>query len=184
MLRTHRTGKGPGGCGGWGLGSRKRRGPGVPSPLVSEGRGPHPGAQQAPRVWVGGAFALHSSAVPPREPLPPASPVLPGHPPMPPGPTQPGWGSGGWYQLGSSAGSPVRVGQAIALCSSPTLPGESLPESPSHLPLLISPASGAQILSGLHFSSPLSPPVSCQFNVGFLPSPWGSESPTSSQQAL
>ena len=30
MLRTHRAGKGTGVCGGWGLGSRNRRDPGVP----------------------------------------------------------------------------------------------------------------------------------------------------------
>ena len=33
MLKTHRAGKGPGGCRGWGLGSRNRRAPGVsPTP--------------------------------------------------------------------------------------------------------------------------------------------------------
>ena len=40
------------------------------------------------------------------------------------------------------------------------LPSAALPlllDGPSHLPLLISPASGALILSGLHFSSTLSP---------------------------
>ena len=36
MLRTHRAGKGPGGCRGWGLGSRNRRGLGLPPPLFSE----------------------------------------------------------------------------------------------------------------------------------------------------
>ena len=55
-------------------------------------------------------------------------------------------------------------------------------QSPSHLPLLISLASGAPILSGLHFSSPLSPPMSYRFTLGFLPSPWAPESCTSSQQ--
>ena len=30
MFKTHRAGKGPGGCGGWGLGSRNRRVPDVP----------------------------------------------------------------------------------------------------------------------------------------------------------
>ena len=33
MFRTHRAGKGPGNCGGWGLGSRNRRGPGMPPTL-------------------------------------------------------------------------------------------------------------------------------------------------------
>ena len=27
MFRTHRAGKGPGGCGGWGLGSMEQKGP-------------------------------------------------------------------------------------------------------------------------------------------------------------
>ena len=80
-------------------------------------------------------------------------------------------------ELGAQQAPPAPVGGAIAL---PPLP--LFPESPSHLPLLISLASGALILSGLHFSSPLSPPVSYQFTLGLLPSPWGSESPTSGQQ--
>ena len=58
-----------------------------------------------------------------------------------------------------------------------------LPEGPSHLPLLISQASGVLILSGLHFSSPLSPPTSYPFTWWFLPSPWASGSPTSGRQA-
>ena len=62
---------------------------------------------------------------------------------------------------------------------SPSPPLLLLLEGPSCLPLLISPASGAPILSGLHFSSPLSPPTSYRFTLGFLPSPWASESPTS-----
>ena len=37
---------------------------------------------------------------------------------------------------GSSAGSPARVGQAIALCSSPALPRESLPPASPDLPSL------------------------------------------------
>ena len=65
---------------------------------------------------------------------------------------------------------------------SPSVPLPFLPEGPSHLPLLISPASGVPILSGLHFSSPLGPPTSYRFTLGFLPSPWGSESPSSSWQ--
>lgn len=40
------------------------------------------------------------------------------------------------------------------------------PESHSHLPLLSSLASGALILSDLHFSSPLSTPVSYWFTCG------------------
>ena len=83
----------------------------------------------------------------------------------------------GGYWLGSSAGCPARVGGAIALLSSPALPRESLPPASPDLG-----ASGAPILSGLHFSSPLSPPTSYQFTLGFLPSPWASVSPTSCQQ--
>ena len=65
---------------------------------------------------------------------------------------------------------------------SPSAPLPVLPDDSSHLPLLIFPALGALILSGLQFSSPLSPPTSYQFTLGFLPSPWASESPTSSWQ--
>ena len=65
---------------------------------------------------------------------------------------------------------------------SPSAPLPLFPEGPSHLPRLISPASGARILSGFHFSSPLSPPTSYRFTWGFLPSPWMSGSPTSSWQ--
>ena len=62
MLRTLRAGKGPGGCGRWGLDSRKSRGPGVSPPLVSEGRGPHLGAQKASWARVGRANALSCSS--------------------------------------------------------------------------------------------------------------------------
>ena len=63
---------------------------------------------------------------------------------------------------------------------SPSTPLLLFLESPSHLPLLISPTSGAPILSGLHFS-PISPPTSYRFILGSLPSSWVSESPTSSR---
>ena len=85
-------------------------------------------------------------------------------------------GRGSAWELSRLPG-PEWVGQ------SPSAPLLLFPESPSHLPLLISPASGVPILSGLHFSSPLSPPASCWFTMGFLPSPWVSESPTSGPQA-
>ena len=65
---------------------------------------------------------------------------------------------------------------------SPSAPLPLFLESPSCLPLLVSLASGVLILSGLHFSSPLSPPTSYWFTLGFLSSPWVSEFPTSSQQ--
>ena len=136
MLRTHKEGKVPGGCGGWGLGSRNRRGPGVPPPLVSEGREPHLGAQPASWAQVGGANTLYSSHAPPGWPLLPVYPDLPGLPPMPPGPTWPEWGFGGGYLLGSSAGSPAQVGETITLCSSPTLLRESLTPASPELPCL------------------------------------------------
>ena len=239
MLRTHRAGKGSGGCGGRGLGSRNRRGPGVPPtpglrgqrtspgspagflgssgwgkcpPLLScssglggplppaspdlpclppmpprthaawrglGGQGIYLGAQQAPWAWVGRAIALCSSPTPPRGPLPPASPGLPGLLPMPPGPMWPGWGFGG-RGTGLGAQQAPRPEWARRLSSAP------LPlflESRSRLPLLISPASGAPILSGLHFSFPLSPPTSYRFTLGFFLSPWASESPTMGWQA-
>ena len=48
MLRTHKAGIGPGGCGGVGLSLNRTEGAqACPPPLVSEGGGPHLGAQQA-----------------------------------------------------------------------------------------------------------------------------------------
>ena len=44
MLRTNRAGKGPGGCEGWGLGSRNTRGPGVPPTPGLRGQGTSPGS--------------------------------------------------------------------------------------------------------------------------------------------
>ena len=113
--------------------------------------------------------------------LPPASPFLPlasflcpqdqcGH-----GEWGPFEGRGLAWEL-SSLLVPKSVGQM------PSAPPPLLPEGPSHVPFLISPASGVLILSGLHFSSPLSPPTSYQFTWGFLPSPWALESSTSGRQ--
>ena len=93
--QDHRAGKGPGGCEGWGLGSRNRRGPGVPPTLVSEGRRPHLGTHQASWAQVVRAVTLCSSPASPRGPLPPASPDFPGLSPMPSGSWWPGWGFGG-----------------------------------------------------------------------------------------
>ena len=64
MLRTHRPGKVPGGVGG---GLRFKRTEGAQTclpPLVSEGRGPHLGAQQASWAQVGGVNTLHSCLAP------------------------------------------------------------------------------------------------------------------------
>ena len=59
---------------------------------------------------------------------------------------------------------PSQVGQAIALCSSPTLPGESLPPTFPALPGL-----RALILPGLHFSSPPQSPYVLLVHVGIPP---------------
>ena len=50
------------------------------------------------------------------------------------------------YWLGTSAGSPARVGQVIALRSSPALPGESLPPASPDVP-------------GLRGADPVWPPL-------------------------
>ena len=174
MLRTHRAGKGLGGCGGgWGLGSRNRRGPGVAPPLVSEGGGPHLGAQQAflSSSGQGKRPPLLCCSSGPAGPLPPAFPVLPSASLLcPQGPTRPG---GGFGEQGTGLGAQqapcTRVGGSVALCS-------------SRLRLLISPASGVPVLSGLHCSSLLFPARPTGSLGGSLPSPWASGSPTSSQQ--
>ena len=163
---------------GWGLGSRNRRGPGCPPFLVSRGQGTSPGS---PAGFLGSSEQgkcppLLSCSSSLGGPLPPASPDLPGLPPMPPrthAAWMGVWRAGDWP--GSSAGSLCPSGWG----NRPPL----LPEGPSHLPLLISPASGVPILSGLQFSSPLSPLTSYQFTLGFLPSSWASEFPTSGRQA-
>ena len=127
---------------------------------------------------MGRAIALCSSPAPPGWLLPPASPDLPSLPPMPPGLMWPGWSFGRGvltWELSRLPG-PELAGQL------PSTPLSFFAQSPSHLPLQISPPSGAPILSSLHFSSPLSPPTSYQFILRLLPSPWSSESPTSGQQ--
>ena len=80
MLRTHIAGKGHGSCGEWVLGSRNRRGPGVPpSPGLRE-RGTSPG-RPASFLGLSGwgkCPPLLSCSSGPRGSLPPASPDLPG----------------------------------------------------------------------------------------------------------
>ena len=78
----------------WGVGLRlkEQKGPRRASaPPVSEGGGPHLGAQQASQAGVGGANALH----PPVLEGPSRLSLLfsPGLPPTSPGPTQPRGGS-------------------------------------------------------------------------------------------
>ena len=135
MLRTHRAGKGLVGCGGWGLGSRNRRGPDVSPTLVSEGGGPHLGAQQASWARVGGANALHSSPAPPVPQGPSHLPLL--FSPQPPydPKTNASGGSGDLGGQGTGLGAQqaprARMDGANALRFSPTLPeGPLLPASP------------------------------------------------------
>ena len=103
MLRTHKAGKDPWGCVGWGLVSRNRRGPAMHPRLVSEGRGPHLGAQQPSWARVGRANSLLSSTAALvwglGGSLPPASLDLPSLPPMPLGTT---WFGGGLEGRGSA----------------------------------------------------------------------------------
>ena len=200
MFRTQRARKGPGGCGGWGLDSRNRRGPGVPptpglrgqgtspgspagflcssgqakrSPLLScssslgSGRAPpaclswspHPpscvpkdphtlegpwragdrhGSSAGSPNLSGRANCPHSSPAPPRGHLPPSFPFLPSASFLcPQGPGQPG---GGFEDRGSAWELSRLPGPQLA-GQSPSAPHPLLPGRPSHLPLLISPAS-------------------------------------------
>ena len=154
MLRTHRTGKGPGGCGGWGLGSTEQKGPRCAPYAWSQRAGDftwEPSRLPGLSGW-GKCPPLLSCSSSPGGPLPPASPDLPSLPPMPPGPMRPGLvgsleGRGSAWEL-SRVTVPKWTGQ------SPSAPLLLLLEGPSCLPLLISPASGAPILSGLHFLFP------------------------------
>ena len=97
MLRTHRAGKCLGGCGGWGLDSRNRRGPGVPPTPGLRGRSTSPGSPAGSPCPNGQGnhpllLSCSSCRAPPTGLLPPVSSDLLGLPPMPPGPTQPGGG--------------------------------------------------------------------------------------------
>ena len=143
MLRSHRAGKGPGDYGGWGL--------------VSEGRGPHLGAQQASWAQVGRTHAFLSSPAlpiwegPSRLPLQ-FSPQPPSYAPKDPGDLD------GALEVGVPAWE-----LSSLLCPSgpgygPLLLSGSCPRVPPAC-LLISPASGVPILSGLHFSPTQSPCV-------------------------
>ena len=174
MLRTHRAGKGPVGCWGWGLGSRNRRVPSLPPTPGLRGQGTSPG-RPAGFLGSGGwgkRSPLLSCSSSLGGPLPPASPDFPGLPPMPPG-THVAWRCV-WRagdQPGSSAGPLAQVDQAIALCSSPALPGESLlpasPDLPSFRgadpvwPPLLLPTQSCYILL-VHFRVP---PVSLGVRV-------------------
>ena len=139
MLRTHRAGKGPGGCGGWGLGSRNGRGPGAPPTPGLRGQGTSPGSTAGflDSSGQGKCPPLLSCSSCLGGPLPSASPDLPSLPPMPPRTYVAWrglWRAGDWP--GISAGSPCPSGWAIALCSSPVPPGWLLPPASPDLPSL------------------------------------------------
>ena len=147
--RTHVARKQFGGAGDW---------PGISTgSLCLSGRGNHPpllscSSWMAPPTWL--SWSLRPSSFVPR--------------------THTAW-MGLWKGVTSLGAQ--QVPQPEWARRSPSIPLPLFLESPSHLPLLISLASGVLILSGLHFSSPLSPPTSYQFTSGFFPSPWASESP-------
>ena len=148
--------KRPSGLWGVGLRLKEKKGPRrAPTPGL-RGQGTGLGAQQAPRAeWAG-----QSPSTPP--------PFLPEGPSRLPlltspasllcsqGPPQPG-GVFGAQGIGLGA---QQAPWPQWTRRSPSTPLPLFQESPSRLPLLISPASGAPILSGLHSSSPLSPLMS------------------------
>ena len=179
MLRTHRAVKGLGGCGGCGLGSRSRRGPGMPPTAGLRGQGTSPGSSAGFLDSSGQGNHLlllfrSSQRVPPiclsYSPL--------SLPPMFPGPMWPGGGFG------------VQGEQAWELTR---LPG---PSGPGYRPLLLSLSSRRPLpstspdLPGLRGSNPVWPPLllplqpltSYWFTLGFLLSPWTSEFPTRGRQ--
>ena len=185
MLKTHRAGKGPGDCGRWDLGSRNIRGPGVTPTPGLRGQGTSPGSpagflglsgQGKHPPLLSFSYSLWSGKAPPT--CLSSSPQPPSYAPRTNAAGREGWAlvdRGPAWEL-SRLPVPEWAGQ------SPSTPLLLLLDGPSCLPLLISLASGAPILSGLHFSSPLSPPTSYWFTLGFLSSPWASESPTSGRQ--
>ena len=152
MLRTHRAGKGPGGGAGGGgavLGSRNRRGPGVPPNPGLRGQGTSPGSQQTSWARVGRANTLLSSPAPPVWEGPFCLPLLisPASLLCPQEPMQPGRGFGGQgIGLGAQQAPWARVSRAITLHSSPASPrGPLLPASPN--------------LPGLRDANPVWPPL-------------------------
>ena len=156
MLRTHRAGKGPGRLLGVGLRLKEQKGSRrAPPPLVAEGRDLTWEPSRLPGLqWVG------------QTPSAPLFPEGPSHLPLLFSPRPPSYaprtsvarGMGGHGGQGTSLGTqqapqPKWAGQSPSASLLPLL------EGPSRLPFLISPASGAPILSDLHFSSPLSTPL-------------------------
>ena len=183
MLRTHRAGKCPGGCGGWGLGSVEQKGP---------RRALHSWSQRAGDLtWEPSRLpGLECAGQPPASPLllwswraPPT--YLSCSPlsllPMPPGPMWPR-GVGGPGEWGTSPGSSADSWGPSGRGSRPVLLSCSSCRAPPAC-FSLSPAPWELILSGLHFSSPLSPTMSYRFTWEFLLSTWASGSPTSGWQA-
>ena len=110
-----------------------------PPPLVSEGRGPHLGVEEAFWARVGRENALLSSPAPPVWEGPSRLPLLisPASLLCPQGPTRPGGGFGGQgISLGAQQAPRARVGRAITLCSSYPPPGGSLLPASPDLPSL------------------------------------------------
>ena len=186
MLRTHRAGKGPGGC-GWGdLGSTEPTGPRRASCLWSQRAGdPTWEPSRFPRLeWVGQTSftplpLFPSRGAPPSclSSSPPASLLCPQNQHGPEGPSE---SIGPGPRAGQT--SPAdREGKILGMLPPDLSPRGSL-QAWEPLPPLSHP-SGVLLLSSLHFSSPLSPATSYQFPWGFLLSPWASRSLTSIWQA-
>ena len=129
MLRTHRAGKGPGGCGRWGLGLRNRRGPGMPPIPCLRGWGTSSGSPAGLLGLSGGANALCSSPTPPGGSSHLPLLISPASLLCLQGPMRPGGGFGGQEtDLGAQQVPwPEWVGQL------PSAPLPVLPEGPSHL---------------------------------------------------
>ena len=164
MLRTHRAGKGPGGFAGWGLGSTEQKGP---------RRVPHSWSQRAGDLtWEPSKFpGLEWMGQTPSSPLL-LLPQRPSHLPLLFSPQPPSYASrtnaaGGEVALegGDQPGSPAAFLGSSGRGNLPPLLSCS-----SHRALLPAsrdlPGLRGPILSGLHFSSPLSPPTSYWFIGG------------------
>ena len=165
MLRTHRAGKGPVGCGGVELRLKEQKGP---------RRAPHPWSQRAADLtwepsrlpglkWVGQT----PSSPPPVWEGPSHLPLLISSASLLylQGPTWPG----GDFEGRALAWELIRLPRSEWAGQLPSTPLPLFPESPSRLPLLISLASGAPILSDLHFSSRLSPHYVLPIHSGVPP---------------
>ena len=150
-------------------------------PLVSEGGRPHLGAQQASWARVGRSDTLHSSPAPQSWRVPPTclSAFTPASflcPQDQHGPDRASEGIRPSPRAGQTSLAD-RAGDTLGALPPDPSPQESLQAWEPLLPL--SHPSGALVLSGLHFSSPLCPPTSYRFTWGFLLSPWALRSPTS-----